>query len=82
MPVRAEFERNKTPIDAVMGLPTRFWRAARCVGGRYNAKRHERMLWGPVGKWDEIGGEEEEEKETRVGWHRQAGGAKSGPLVE
>ena len=50
----AEFERNKTPIDDVMELPTRLDalldaeesdKVERMDG--YNAKRHERMVWGP-----------------------------------
>ena len=60
----------------------------------YNAKRHERMFWGLVGKGDEIGIEDEDEEEeetSEYGSHRlnlmywqacRAVKSKSGPLVD
>ena len=55
----------------------------------YNAKRHERMLWGLVGKGNEIGSDEEEDEEEETSeygrrlnrMYRRAGRAKSGPLA-
>ena len=98
----AEFELNKKPLGDVMEPPTRLDALLDAAEGeklermdRCNAKRHKRMLWGLVGKGDEIGSEEEEEEEeeetSEYGdrhlnrMYRRAGGAnkcKSGPLVD
>ena len=97
----AEFELNKKPLDDVMEPPTRLDALFDVAEGekleridRYNAKRHERMLWGLVGKGDEIANDDEEEEEEETSesgdrhlkrMYRRAGGAnksKSGPLVD
>ena len=97
----AESELNKKRLDDVMEPPTRLDALLDTAEGEklermdgYNAKRHERMLWGLVGKGDEIRSDEEEEEEEETSeygdrhltrMYRRAGGpnkSKSGPLVD
>ena len=95
-----EFELNKTPIGDVMEPPARLDVLLDAAEGEklerldgFNAKRHERMLWGLVGKGGEIRSDEEEEEEEMSEYggrrlnrmYRRASGAiksKSGPLVD
>ena len=93
----AEFELNKKPLNDAMEPQTRLAALLDAAEGEklermdgYNAKQHERRLWGLVGKGNEIGSEEEEET-SQYGSRRlnrmyqRAGGAiksKSGPLVD